>query len=192
MFGRHNDQQTPVNDNNSNDNHDTLAAVEAVEPEHAGETVTPNVEHDTNTNTPSNDDSQDWQHPGNPIVNDPEPIDDIRAGDGPASQADGQPPLPPRQTSPPRANDDDSGGSQDLVDIKQKALSQLSPLVSHLDQTPEEKFRTLMMMIQGSDDQSLIKDAYEAAQAISDEKARAQALLDIVNEINYFTSHQEN
>src|SRR3990167_6782333 len=45
----------------------------------------------------------------------------------------------------------------DLVEIKQQALQQLSPLVDHLDQTPEEKFHTTMMMIQASDDQSLIK-----------------------------------
>jgi hypothetical protein len=77
----------------------------------------------------------------------------------------------------------------ELLTLKQQALQQLSPLVGHLDQTPEEKFRTTMMMIQSSDNQSLIKDAYAAAQQISDDKARAQALLDIVNEINYFT-HQ--
>ncbi len=79
---------------------------------------------------------------------------------------------------------------EDLFVIKQDALHDLSPLVSHLDQTPEEKFRTLMMMIQASDDQELIRPAYEAAHAISDEKIRAQALLDIVNEINYFPQHQ--
>lgn len=84
-----------------------------------------------------------------------------------------------------------TSGSDDLLDIKQQALQQLSPLVGHLDQTPEEKFRTTMMMIQASDNDSLIKTAYEAAQAITDEKARAQALLDIVNEINYFTQHNE-
>ena len=77
--------------------------------------------------------------------------------------------------------------NDELLNIKQQALSQLSPIVNHLDQTPEEKFRTTMMMIQASDDQSLIKTAYEAAQQISDEKQKAQALLDIVNEINYFT-----
>jgi len=77
--------------------------------------------------------------------------------------------------------------NDELLSIKQQALSQLSPIVNHLDQTPEEKFRTTMMMIQASDDQSLIKTAYEAAQQISDEKQKAQALLDIVNEINYFT-----
>lgn len=77
----------------------------------------------------------------------------------------------------------------ELLDIKQNALQQLSPLVGHLDQSPEERFRTTMMMIQASDDKSLVKAAYEAAQQISDEKERAQALLDIVNEINYFTQH---
>ncbi len=81
--------------------------------------------------------------------------------------------------------------TDELLDIKQQALQQLSPLVGHLDQSPEDKFRTTMMMIQASDNSSLIKEAYEAAQAIPDEKTKAQALLDIVNEINYFTQHQE-
>ena len=47
----------------------------------------------------------------------------------------------------------------------------------------------MMMMIQASDNQSLIESAYEAAHKITDEKARAQALLDVVNEINYFTQN---
>ncbi|MEK7602818.1 MAG: hypothetical protein AAB459_01055 [Patescibacteria group bacterium] len=80
---------------------------------------------------------------------------------------------------------------EDLLSIKQGALQALSPLVSHLDQTPEEKFKTTMMMIQASDDQGLVKEAYETAQKITDEKARAQALLDVVNEINYFTQHSK-
>ncbi len=80
-----------------------------------------------------------------------------------------------------------SNNADDLLNIKQDALKQLNPLVQHLEQTPEEKFKTTMMMIQASDDQSLIKEAYETAQKITDEKAKAQALLDIVNEINYFT-----
>ncbi|HSX34225.1 MAG TPA: hypothetical protein VLF62_01100 [Candidatus Saccharimonadales bacterium] len=87
--------------------------------------------------------------------------------------------------------DDPIGGGEDLLQIKQQALQQLSPLVGHLDQTPEEKFRTTMMMIQASDNQELIKDAYTAAQSIEDEKTRAQALLDIINEINYFTQQHQ-
>lgn len=85
-----------------------------------------------------------------------------------------------------------AASSDQLLDIKQQALTQLTPLVGHLDQSPEEKFRTTMMMIQASDNQTLVKDAYEAAQQISDEKVKAQALLDIVNEINYFTQHHES
>jgi hypothetical protein len=77
--------------------------------------------------------------------------------------------------------------SDDLVSLKQEALNHLAPLIDHLDQNAEEKFRTIMMMIQASDDQSKLKDALAAAQSIPDEKARAQALLDVINEINYFS-----
>jgi hypothetical protein len=77
--------------------------------------------------------------------------------------------------------------SDELMNLKQQALQQLSPLMDQLDQTPEERFRTTMMMIQASDNDGLIKNAYDAALAIPDEKARAQALLDVINEINYFT-----
>ncbi|SRR5581483_6246939 len=85
----------------------------------------------------------------------------------------------------------DTGMADGLIDIKQEALQSLKPLVGHLNQSPEEKFRTTMMMIQASDDQSLIPEAYDAAKQISDEKVRAQALLDVVNEINYFTQHNQ-
>lgn len=84
------------------------------------------------------------------------------------------------------------GGSDELLGIKQEALQALSPLVGHLEQSPEEKFRTTMMMIQASDDQSLLREAYEAAKNIEDDKNRAQALLDIINEINYFTQQHHN
>ena len=119
-----------------------------------------------------------WQHPGVPL-------------DGTAAPASVTP-MSDDAATPVSVHDDAvSDLPNDLIDIKQQALSQLAPLVSHLDQSPEERFRTTMMMIQASDDQALVKDAYAAAQAITDEKIRAQALLDIVNEINYFTQHSE-
>jgi len=91
----------------------------------------------------------------------------------------------------PAKTEVDNGFTQDddLISIKKKALQQLAPLVNQLDQEPDEKFKTMLMMIQASDDKTMLNDAYETAQKISDEKIRAQALLDIVNEINYFT-HQ--
>ncbi|MEO8784779.1 MAG: hypothetical protein ABI221_00385 [Candidatus Saccharimonadales bacterium] len=85
-----------------------------------------------------------------------------------------------QETSLPPVDDD-------LIELKKQSLEELAPLVDHLDQTPEEKFRTTMMMIQATDNSSLIKDAHSAALKISDDKIRAQALLDIINEINYFT-----
>lgn len=108
---------------------------------------------------------------------------------GQPSQAAVDPTTTPPRDAPasahvPLAADDG------LLTIKQQALQQLTPLIDHLEQTPEEKFRTTMMMIQASDNAGLISQAYEAAQGITDEKARAQALLDIVNEINYFTQQQ--
>lgn len=117
---------------------------------------------------------QDNDAPGDYIMTDPQPTS------GAPTQDHAAPVTVPAHTA-----------LDDLVDIKQKALQQLSPLVGHLEQTPEEKFRTTMMMIQASDDQSLLKVAYDAASQISDEKMRAQALLDVVNEINYFTQQQE-
>lgn len=78
----------------------------------------------------------------------------------------------------------------ELLNMKQQALQELQPLVNHLDQSPEEKFRTVMMMIQASDDHTKLNEAFEAAKAITDDKMRAQALLDVINEINYFTQHQ--
>lgn len=120
------------------------------------------------------------------------PVETPPAADPIAAPAEST--MPPLDTTVPSPDPVSSsspapGGDSDLVDLKQQALQSLSPLLGQLDQSPEEKFRTTMMMIQASDNQALIKDAYEAAQAITDEKAKAQALLDVVNEINYFTQH---
>jgi hypothetical protein len=105
----------------------------------------------------------------------PVPVPAPQPSDEPASG-------PPPSTPAPAAQNEDA-----LVSIKEQALNNLAPLVNHLEQTPEEKFKTTMMLIQASDNSGLVKDAYEAANQITDEKIRAQALLDVVNEINYFT-----
>jgi hypothetical protein len=127
--------------------------------------------------------------PFSPIDTQAAPVDD--AGLGNESTAPAMPdPLSSPVSGAPVADDSPAApapGSDDLLQIKQEALQHLTPLVGHLDQSPEEKFRTTMMMIQATDDQSLLKGAYETAKQITDEKVRAQALLDVVNEINYFT-----
>jgi hypothetical protein len=123
-------------------------------------------------------------------------------------------PLPPLPTSFDSSNDDDeedpdadideigkdfpepsvkprkpvsvSSGDSDLSSIKQDALDELRPLVDKLDLPAQEKFDTLLLLIRSNDDKSLITQAYEAAEAIEDETARAAALLDVVKEIDYF------
>lgn len=129
-----------------------------------------------------------WGHPGQPIDNSG-PVDNsvTPVSDQPVDNQNGE--MQVQNFANPavggsQLNDDDLNK---LVDLKQKALGELNPLVEHLDQNSEEKFNTLMMMIQASDDQSLLQQAYEVAQKITDDKARAQALLDVINEINYFT-----
>lgn len=87
-------------------------------------------------------------------------------------------------------NDNDSAETE-LESIRKDALNQLSPLLGKLEQSPEEKYRTLMMMIQASDDKSLVRAAYDAANQIEDDSKKAEALLGIVNEINYFSKKNE-
>jgi hypothetical protein len=138
------------------------------------------------------------------VTSDTKPADETPA---PTSIGDPTPPpdtslvssdVPTEDTTTPVTTNDaptgepvttENGG---LLGIKQDALQQLGPLVGHLDQTPEEKFRTLMMMIQAADDHNLVKEAFETAKQITDEKVRAQALLDVINEINYFTQQQKS
>lgn len=84
-----------------------------------------------------------------------------------------------------------SGDDGELDGVKKDALEQLRPLIEKLDLEPADKFDKYLMMLRASDDPALIKPAFEAAQGISGEKEKAQALLDIINEINYITANQQ-
>ena len=74
-----------------------------------------------------------------------------------------------------------------LADLKQQALEHLEPLADHVEGTPEEMFKTTMMMIQANDNHTLLEKALETAKKIEDDKVRAKAMLDVINEINYFS-----
>lgn len=81
-----------------------------------------------------------------------------------------------------------SSNNGDLESIKQDALSELRPLVDKLDVSPEEKFDTYLLLLRSTDDRALIAPAHEAARAIADEARRAQALLDVIKEIDYLSN----
>lgn len=77
-----------------------------------------------------------------------------------------------------------------LDSIKKEALGELRPLVDKLNVSPEEKFDTYLLLIRSTDDKTLIAPAHEAAKAIKDEAKRADALLNIIKEIDYLNNPQ--
>jgi hypothetical protein len=84
-----------------------------------------------------------------------------------------------------------SMGESELDSIKQDALTELRPLVDKLNVSPEEKFDTYLLLLRSTDDKALIGPAHEAARGIADEARRAQALLDVIKEIDYLAGPQQ-
>lgn len=111
--------------------------------------------------------------------NDESAIDDIAKPTAPEPVV----PTPSVSTPAPAATADPA-----LDTIKQTALNELRPLVDKLDVSPEEKFDTYLLLLRSTDDKTLIAPAHDAAVAIVDEARRAQALLDIIKEIDYFSN----
>jgi hypothetical protein len=79
----------------------------------------------------------------------------------------------------------------DLTGVKQEALSELRPLVDKLNIPAEEKFDTYLLLLRSTDDKSLIEPAHETAKLIEDESRRAQALLDIIKEIDFLSGPKQ-
>ncbi len=104
---------------------------------------------------------------------------------GLSSDADAHLPAASTESTEPTEG---SGDNSELDGVKKQALEQLRPLIEKLDLEPADKFEKYLMMLRASDDPALIKPAYEAAAAIEGEKEKAQALLDVINEINYITA----
>lgn len=90
--------------------------------------------------------------------------------------------------STPSATPAPTAVSPELESIKKDAVEELRPLVDKLNLPADEKFDTLLLIIRSTDDKALIGPAHEAAKAIPDETKRAQALLDVIKEIDYFSN----
>lgn len=124
--------------------------------------------------------------PPTPMPSAPASDDDAQSGAPTPSMADLEtsgvaPTMPPTPPSP---------GDSNLDNIKQQALGELRPLVDKLDVSPEERFDTYLLLLRSTDDKELVAPAHEAAKAITDEARRAQALLDIIKEIDFLSSPQ--
>lgn len=84
-------------------------------------------------------------------------------------------------------NDFNSNSSDDLKAIREQALHELHPIVDKLNASPEEMFDAYLTLLRSTDDQKLIAPAHEAAKNIQDEAHRAQALLNIIREIDFLS-----
>ena len=121
---------------------------------------------------------------GLPQINNPDPVAMPDPINSPITTA-----------SPSPVADYSQGANQPAVDpqlagIKQTVLEELRPLVDKLEVSPEEKFNTYLLLIRSTDDRDLIAPAHQTAKLITDESKRAQALLDIVREIDYLSHPQ--
>jgi hypothetical protein len=72
--------------------------------------------------------------------------------------------------------------------VKVEAINELRPLMDKLVLPAEEKFDLYLLIIRSTDDKTLIAPAHEAAKLIADETRRANALVDIIKEIDYLTT----
>lgn len=110
-------------------------------------------------------------------------LTDVLAQPAKPAKAKSEPVTPPNVNQ--LGHNVDSGA---LGDIRLQVISELRPLVNRLDfLAPADKFDTLLLLIRTIDDSSLISMAHQTAMAIPDEVKRAQALLDILKEIDFFT-----
>lgn len=106
----------------------------------------------------------------------------------PAPQAPAVAPAVMPEPAMPTPTVAPASATSDLESIKSDALRELRPLVDKLDLAPQEKFDTYLLLLRSTDDKTLIAPAHLAAQSITDETRKAQALLDIIKEIDYFST----
>jgi hypothetical protein len=115
------------------------------------------------------------------VANEPD-VDSLAADPIPAPAVEPlQPSVAPTMTS----------GGDSLDSVKLEALNELRPLVDKLNVSSEEKFDTYLLLLRSTDDKALIAPAHEAAKGIADEARRAQALLDIIKEIDFLSQSQQ-
>lgn len=125
-----------------------------------------------------------------PTTPPPAPLDDMPT----AEPAVAMPTPSPVGDIAPTSEDSASAAAPadpELDRIKQQALGELRPLVDKLNVPAEEKFDTYLLLLRSTDDKALIAPAHEAANSITDEARRAQALLDIIKEIDFLSQAQQ-
>lgn len=84
------------------------------------------------------------------------------------------------------------GPETGLDGVKVEAINELRPLMDKLVLPAEEKFDLYLLIIRSTDDKTLIAPAHEAAKLIADDTRRANALVDIIKEIDYLSTDKKD
>lgn len=71
----------------------------------------------------------------------------------------------------------------DVQSIKEAALKELFPIMNRIELKPEKRFELYCEMMEVMKDKAILKPAHEAAKEIKDEKARADALVCLIESI---------
>jgi hypothetical protein len=74
--------------------------------------------------------------------------------------------------------------SSDLDYLRSKALAELAPIVDNLEVSQEQKYKTVMETFEATKDNSLLQQAFDFASVIPDDKAKAEALQNILDRIH--------
>lgn len=85
---------------------------------------------------------------------------------------------------------DNNQAAPDALDaVKQRALKELVPVLDDLKGLePERKFDICIAAMRYTDNKLLAETALDAALAIEEKGTKAEALVELVNEINYLQS----
>lgn len=172
------------------DEQDLAKALDSVTSSVTGGSITPNPDHKL-ASPPSSAPSLDFPYGETPAVETPapgsEPIVPLDSPIAPAAITPVEPVDQPLPSQDPQTPLDPVVDDGPLSSIKKDALLELRPLVDKLNVSAEEKFDTYLLLIRSTDDANLVGPAHEAAKAIEDETRRAEALLDIIKEIDYLS-----
>lgn len=115
-----------------------------------------------------------------------DPIVDKTLPTVPATPAPSTPATPTTAPVPPPTTTDSS--SSNLDSVRKDAITDLKPIMDKLSVEPDEMFDLYLLLIRSTDDKALIQPAYAAAKKITDEARRAQALLDVIKEIDFLAN----
>jgi hypothetical protein len=94
--------------------------------------------------------------------------------------------MEPEQNTLASESTDQNNTAVSAIDaIRKRAISAFVPLAGELDGDPQQRFELLMSAVRVTHSPAVLAKALDAAEHIEQKNARAEALIDVINEANY-------